>query len=340
MILSSVDEGLSRRTRRAHTQVSEFIKGSSMLRPLKTSTAPLELSPTSPISSKRRGKQRATAAELELPDVPATGAISASPPRKRRKTITISIPDNTAETVPPSRPTLDPSENVSAQNHNRTTRSSRRRSGAPVAALTTIQDLPPKSRKVILRVTEPESALDQLLQSSSEPIPHSLIGLSGKKGALVSKLEAHAKAVSALAEKRAEFRRKGWYLPLNRNGERRRGPPEEPERSADTWDATLRAVEAAYQPITPRLAVTKRICEAIAARTELNLYGQVKQGRPVRGAGKTRGSKKQKDDPETAWRKKLAKATLGLVVDHWKRVVLVSAVRTFLQVRAHAYDLF
>ena len=327
MILSSVDEGLSRRTRRAHSQVSEFIKGSSTPRPPKMSTSFSELSPTSQIPSKRKGKQRATAAELESPDVPS--AISASTPRKRRKTITISIPGASAETISPSQPTLHPSGNISAQYHDRTTRSSRRHSGPSVTALPTTQSLSPKPRKVILRVLEPESALDQLLQSLSEPLPPPRIGLNSETSALVSKFEARIKAVSALAEKRAEFRRKGWYLPLDHNEERRQGPPEEPERLVGTWDVILRAVEAAYQPVIPRLAVTKQICHGLEARTEPTLCEQVTPGRPTRGTPKTKGSKKQKDDPETAWRKKLAKATLGLVVDHWKRVVLVSIVCAF-----------
>ena len=293
------------------------------------STSFSELSPTSQIPSKRRGKQRATAAELESPDVPSTSAISASPPRKRRKTITISIPGASAETISPSQPTLNPSGNTSAQSHGRTTRSSRRLSGPSVTALPTTQSLPPKPRKVILRVLEPESALDQLLQSLSEPLPPPRTGLNSKTSALVSKFEARIKAVSALAEKRAEYRRKGWYLPLDHNEDRRRGPPEEPERLVGTWDVILKAVEAAYRPVTSHLAVTKQICKGIEARTELNLCGQVSPGKPTRGIPKTKGPKKQKDDPETAWRKKLAKATLGLVIDHWKRVVLVSVVCAF-----------
>jgi helicase SWR1 len=88
------------------------------------------------------------------------------------------------------------------------------------------------------------------------------------------------------------------------------------------------------------LAVTKHICDAIKARAELSLYGQVVQGRLVRGTAKAKGSKKQRDDPETAWRKKLAKETLELVVDQWKRVVLASVIIVFRTVRAHAFEFF
>jgi len=316
MILSSFDEGLSRRTRRAHNQFSEFIKGSSTSQP--------EPSPTSPISSKRRGKQKATAAESESFDAPTTSVTSAPAPRKRRKTLTISIPGASTETISPAQPTLDPSESISAQDHDRITRSSRTRAGPSTAGLPLTRDLPPRSRKVVLRVTEPEDALDQLLQRSSEPFPTSFIGLDGKMGASLFKLEERAKAAAALAETRTEFRRKGWYLPLDHNRERRRGPPDEPERSVDTWDTILKAIEAAYRPDALHLAVTGRICEAMKVRADPSPHGQATQGRPTRGTAKAKGSKKQRDDPETAWRKKLAKETADLVVDQWKRVVLVS----------------
>jgi hypothetical protein len=180
----------------------------------------------------------------------------------------------------------------------------------------------------MLRVTQPEDALEQLLQRSQEPFPSSFTstGLDHKKGVTISKLQAHAKAAALLAEKRAEFRRNGWYLPLDRNKERRRGPPEEPERRVDTWDFVLKAVETAYRPEPLYIAVTRKICEAVRARAELSLYGQITQSRLMRGTAKTKGSKKQKDDPETAWRKKLAKATAELVIDQWKRVVLASFI--------------
>ena len=146
---------------------------------------------------------------------------------------------------------------------------------------------------------------------------------------MLSKLEAHIKAAAALAEKRAEFRRNSWYLPLDRNRERRRGPPEEPKRSVDAWDVVLKAVEEAYRPDALHLAITRQISEGIKARAELSLYGQVSQGRLMRGTAKAKGSKKQGEDPETAWRKKLAKETVELVVDQWKRVVLVSVTCAF-----------
>ena len=329
MILSSVDEGLSRRTRRAHNQFSEFIKSPTTSQPRHTSAASPEPPPTSPISSKRRGKQKATAAESESLDTPTTNVISTPAPRKRRKTFTISIPGTSTETISPTQPTLDPSKSVSAQGHNRITRSSRSRAGPPTTGLIAVHDLPPRSRKVVLRVTEPEDALDQLLQRRSEPLPTSFIGLDGKMGASLSKLEARAKAAAALAEKRAEFRRKGWYLPLDRNGERRGEPPEEPERPVDTWDIILKAIEAAYRPDTLRFAVTKQICEAMKARADPSPHGQATQGKLTRGTAKPKGSKKQRDDPETAWRKKLAKETADLVADQWKRVVLVSIACAF-----------
>jgi hypothetical protein len=330
MILSSVDEGLSRRTRRAHNQFSEFIKGPSTSQPQHTSTAFPEPPPTSPISSKRRGKQKATAAELESLDTPTTGVISTPSPRKKRRTITISIPGTSTETISPAHPNLNPSKRIPAQDHDRITRSSRSRAGPSAAGLPATHDLPPRSRKVILRVTEPEDALDQLLQRTSEPFPTSSIGPGGKLDDSLSKLEARVKAAAALAEKRAEFRRNGWYLPLDRNGERRRGPPEEPERPANAWDAILKAIEAAYRPDTPYLAVTRQICEAMKVRADPSLYGQATQGRLTRGMAKAKGSKKQRDDPETAWRKRLAKETVDLVVDQWKRVVLVSVTCALL----------
>jgi len=329
MILSSADEGLSRRTRRAHNKFSEFIKGSSASQPQHASAAFSEPPPTSTMSSKRREKQKATAVELEPSDVPTTSAISAPAPRKRRKTIANSVPDGLTGTVASTQPTLDLSESISAQSRDRITRSSRRRAGPSTAALPATPDLPPKSRKIILRVTQPESALDQLFQKSSEPLPSSSVSLDGKSDVLLSKLEARAKATAALAEKRADFRRKGWYLPLDRNGERRRGLPKEPERLVDTWDVILKVIEAAYRPEPLYLAVTKRICEAMKTRAEPSPYGQVTQGRLVRGVVKVKASKKQKDDPETARRKKLAKVTAELVVDQWKRVVLVSVTCIF-----------
>jgi hypothetical protein len=305
MILSSTDDGLSRRTRRAHNQFSEFIKGPSTSQPQRTSTVLLEPPPaptiSNKVSNKKRGKQKATAAELEPSDALTISTASAPAPRKRRKTITNSATNTLTETISSTQPILDPSESTTVQSRRQTTRSSRRHAGS-----TTIVPTPPgppsKPRKVILRVTQPEDALDRLLQDSSEPL---------------------------LVEKRAEFRRNGWYLPLDRNGERRREPPEEPGRSVGTWDVILKGVEAAYRPAPLYLAVTGKICEAIKARAELSIHGQVTQGRLVRGTAKGKGPKKQRDDPETVWRKKLAKVTLELVVDQWKRVVLVSVVRIF-----------
>ena len=323
MILSSVDEGLSRRTRRAHNQFSEFIKSAGTPQPRRTFGVFPEPPPTPTMSSKRRGKQKATAAELEFADLPTTSAVSAPAPRKRRKTITNTIPNAPTDTIPSFQPTLDPSKSISAQDHDRTVRSSRRRAGSPITTLPTAPELPSRSRKVILRVTKSESMLDRILQNSSEPLP-SFVGLDEKVSASLSKLEDHVKAATALAEKRAEFRRKDWYLPLDRNGERRREPPEEPERLVDTWDVILKAVTAVYRPEPQYLAVTKQICTVIKARIEQSIYGPVAQGRLVRGTVKGKGSKRQRDDPETAWRKKLAKETVELVVDQWKRVVLAS----------------
>ena len=329
MILSSAEEGLSRRTRRAHNQFSDFIKGSSASQPQHTSSALSEPPPTSTTSSKRRGKQKATTVELEPADVPTTSAISAPAPRKRRKTIMSSVPDGPTGTVSATQPTPDISESISTRGRDRITRSSRRRAGPSTAILPATPDLPPRSRKVVLRVTEPESTLDQLLQKSSEPLPTSSIGLDGKLDVLLSKLEARAKAAATLAEKRADFRRKGWYLPLDHNKQRRREPPEEPERPVDTWDVILKVIQAAYRPEPLYLAVTKRICEAVKARTDPSPHGQAAQGRLVRWVAKNKASKKQKDDPETTRRKKLAKVTAELVVDQWKRVVLVGVVYIF-----------
>jgi len=329
MILSSVDEGLSRRTRRAHNRFSEFIKGSSTSQPQHTSGTFPESPPTSPISSKRRGKQKATAAEPEPLDAPTTSVISVPAPRKKRKTFTISIPGGSTETISPAQPIPDPPEGISAQDHDRVTRSSRSRAGPSTTSLPIAPGLPPRSRKVILRVLEPEDALDQLLQRTSEPFPTPSIRLDGEMSASLAKLEARAKAAAALAEQRAEFRRNNRYLPLDHNGERKRGPPEEPERPTGTWDIILKAIEETYRPGALHLTVTRQICEAMKARADPSLYGQATQGRLTRGTAKPKGSKKQRDDPETAWRKKLAKETADLVVDQWKRVVLVSVACTF-----------
>jgi len=157
------------------------------------------------------------------------------------------------------------------------------------------------------------------------PCPPSFpVTLDDKVDASISKLRARVKAVTALAEKRSELLRNGRYLPLDRNGKRRLEPPDEPERRVDTWDVILKAVEVAYRSEPLHLPVTRPICEAISARAEQSTHGQVTQGQLVRGTGKAKGSKRQKDDPETARRKKLAKATVQLVIDQWKRVVLVS----------------
>lgn len=328
MMLSPVDEGLSRRTRRAHDRFSEFIKGPTTSQPQHTSTAFPEPQPTSTMSGKKRGKQKATAPELESPDIPTTSAIPAPAPRKRRKTITNSVPDIPTGTVSSARPTLDPSESISTQSHDRNSRLSRRRAGPSTTTLPATLDLPPKSRKVILRVTEPESALDQLLQQLSKPLPSPSTALGKKANALFSKLGERSKKVAVLAKKRAELRQNGWYLPLDRNRERRREPPEEPERPAGTWDAILKAIEVAYRSEPLYLGVTRQICEVIRARTELSIYGPVTQGRLVRGPAKTKGSRKQRDDPEIARRKKLAKETLDMIIDQWKRIVLASISRT------------
>lgn len=326
MILSCVGEGPPRRTRRAHNQLSEFIKGSGSSQPQRTDAVLPEPPSTPVISSKKRGKQKAAAAEVESPDLPSTGTVPAHTPLKRRKTITNPVPSTPAETISSTQPTLDPSESISAQSHNRNTRSSLRRAGPSTVALPTTSDPPPRPRRVILRVTQPESILDQFLRKSLEPFLSSFISLNGKKDVPLSKLEDRATKAAVLAEKRAEFRRKGWYLPLDRNGERKRGPPEEPVRVVKTWDVLLKAVEVAYRPDPLYLAVTKQICEGMRAKAELSLYGRVTQGRLVRGTTKTKGSKRQRDDPETAGRKKLAKETLELVVDQWKRIVLASIV--------------
>jgi len=336
MILSSAGEGLSRRTRRAHNQFSEFIKGPNASQPQYTSTVSFEQLPMSTISDKKRGKQKATAAELESSDhVSTTNAVSVPAPRKMRKAITDSVSDASTEAIS-VQPTLDPPESISTRSHHhRNTWSYRRRPGPFTPTLPATAGPPPKSRKVILRVKRPESVLDRFLRKSLEPFLSSFISLDGKTDVSLPKLEAQAKAMAVLAEKRAEFRRNGWYLPLDRDGERRRGQPEEPERSVDTWDVILKAVEVAYRPDPLHLAVTKHICGGIRARVVLSLYGQVTQGRPVRGTAKAKGTKKPRDDPETAWRKKLAKVTVELVVEQWKRVVLVSASYTFRIAQAH-----
>ena len=340
MIISSANEGLSRRTRRAHNQFSEFIKGSSASQVQRTH-ADFSGSPsTSKASNKKRGKQGTAAAELETFDAPAANAIATPVPRKRRKAATNPVPQDTTKTIPSAEPTLDPSESISAQSHDRTTRSSRRLLGPSTAPLPAAPDLPPKPRKVILRVTQPESALDQLLKRSQEPLPPLPTGLNHKKVAVISELRAHAEAAAVLAGKRAELQRGGWYLPLDRNGERRRGPPEEPERRGDTWDVILKAVEAVYRPEPLHIAVTRRVCEAVRARTELSLCGQVAQSRLMRGTIKAKGPKKQKDDPETARLKELAKATVDLVINQWKRVVLASVIRGFWVARVHSCEFF
>ena len=336
MILSSTGEGPSRRTRRAHSQFSQFIKGPSASQPQHASAVSLGLPPTPTAPGKGGGKQKATAAEPETSDLLATGAVSAPVPRKRRKAVTNPIPETSTEMSPPVKPTPDPSESISAQSHHRTTRSSRRRAGPSTTTLPTTPDPHSRSRKVILRVTQPENALDRFLEQSSEPFLPPTVGLDGKTNASLLELEAHAKAASILAEKRAEFRRKGWYLPLDRNGERKRGPPEEPERFVNTWDIILEAVGMAYRPNPSHLAVTKQICEAVKARAEVSLCGKVTQGRLVRGTAKAKGSKKQRDSPETALRKKLARETVDVVVDQWKRVVLVGVMRVFWVAWAHA----
>ena len=325
MILSSAEEGLSRRTRRAHNQFSEFIKGPSTSQLQISRVASPEPPPAPKMSGKKRGKQKAPAAELEPLDAPIT---SVHPPttRKRRKTIMNSIPNDIAETGPSAKPAFGSPKSVPAQSHDRTARPSRRRTGLSKTTPLTAPDLPPRPRRVVLRVTEPEDALDQLLQKSSEPIPSLSVKLDSETEASISKFQAHAKAAAALAEKRADFRRRNWYLPLDRNGERRRGPPDEPQQQVGAWDVILKAVEVAYRPEPLHLAVTKRICEAIRARAEPCLYQHVTQGRPARGVAKPKGSKKQRDDPETVQRKKLAKVTVDLVIDQWKRVVLVSVV--------------
>jgi len=337
MILSSAGEDLSRRTRRAHNQFSEFIKGPNPSQPQQTSAVSLEPLPTPTISDKKRGKQKATAAELESCDLSTTSAVPA--PRKRRKAIADSVSDTPTETIS-VQPTLDPPETISTRSHHRNTWSYRRRAGPFTPAVPATAGPPPTSRKVILRVKRPESVLDRFLRKPLEPFLSSFTSLDGKTDVSLSKLEAQAKATAILAEKRAEFRRNDWYLPLDRNRERRRGPPEEPERLVDTWDVITRAVEVAYRPDPPHLAVTKHICEGLRARTELSLYGQVIHGRPVRGTAKAKGSKKPRDDPETVWRKKLAKVTAELVVEQWKRVVLVSVLFIFWVARAHIYGFF
>ena len=334
MILSSAGEALSRRTRRAHNQFSEFIKGPGASQAQHTSAVSFEPLPTSTISDKKRGKQKATAAELESSDLPTTSVVSVHTPRKRRKAIADSVSDIPTETTPVQL-TPDHPESISTRSHHRNTWSYRRRGGSSTTTPPVTTGPPPKSRKVILRVTRPESVLDRFLRKSLEPFLSSFISLDGKTDVSLSKLEAQAKATAVLAEKRAKFSRNGWYLPLDRNGERKRGPPEEPERWVNTWDAILKAVEVAYRPDPPHLAVTKHICEGIRARTESSLYGQVAQGRPVRGPAKAKGSKKPRDDPETAWRKQLAKVTVELVVEQWKRVVLVSVLCIFWIARTH-----
>lgn len=137
------------------------------------------------------------------------------------------------------------------------------------------------------------------------------------------------KAAALLAEKRAELCRTNCYLPLDRNSQRRRGPPDEPGRAVYTWDVILKAIETAYRPEPSYIAVTRRICDAVKARFEPSPCGQVTQSRLMRGTAKTKGLKKQKDDPEIIMLKKLAKATVELVIDQWKRVVLVSDIRVF-----------
>jgi hypothetical protein len=337
MLLSSANEGLSRRTRRAQNQRFEFIKGSSTSQLQPTHVAFPESPPISEVSSKKRGKQKTAAAELESVDASTTNTIPPPAPRKRRKTATDSAPDDTTETVPSVQPALDPSESISAQNHGRTTRSSRRKLGPSTTALPAASDLLPKPRRVTLLVTHPENAVEQLLQRSQDPLPSPL---DVHPDPAASELRARAKTASVMAEKRAELRQSSCYLPLDRNKERRRGPPDEPERHVDTWDVILKAIEIAYRPEPRYIAVTRDICEAVRTRTELSLYGQATQSRLMRGTAKTKGSKKQRDDPDTTRRKKLAKATVELVIDHWKRVVLASVIRVFWVVLIHSRDFF
>lgn len=340
MIISSTDEGPSRRTRRAHNKFSEFMQGPSTSQLQRTRAASSESPLISKAPSKKRGKQQTTTAELDTLDAPVTRATSPPAPRKRRKTAASFAPDDTAETIAPAKFTLDHPESISAQSHGRTTRSSRRRHGSSTTTLPATLHLPPKPRKVILRVTQPENALDQLLQRSQEPLSYSLTSLGGKykSDPAISRLQAHALEAAALTEKRAELRRSGRYLPLDRNGERKRGPPEEPERRVGTWDVILKAIEAAYRPEPLHIAVTRHICEAVRAKAELSLYGQTTQSRLMRGTAKTKGSKKQRDDPETTMQKKLAKAIAELVIDQWKRVVLASVIRIFWVARVHSCE--
>lgn len=253
---------------------------------------------------------------------------------------TNSAPDDITETIPSAQPAADPSTSISAQSHDRTTRSSRRHPGPPTTVLPATLDLPPKSRKVILRVTQPENVLDKVLQSSQETLPSSFISSNHRNNVTISKLQAHAKAAAVLAEKRTELCRKGWYIPLDRDGERTRGPPEEPERRGDTWDVILKAIELAYRPEPLYIAITRQVCEAVRARAKLGLYDQVAQGRLMRGTAKTKGSKKQRDDPETSRRKELAKVTAELVVEQWKRVVLASVICIFTLVLADLCEIF
>ena len=330
MTLSSAGEGLSRRTRRAHNQFSEFIKGSSTSRLQGVHAPPLESPSTAKVSSKKREKQKAITVELESPNAPVVvNAITPPASRKRRKTVTSSTPETPSETIPPAQPTFVPSKTIPAQSHDRSARSSRRRAEPPPPVLPATIVLPPKTRRVVLRVTTPEGALEQLLKRSSEPLPPSFKSLDDKTGASISDLQARVTAASALAEKKAMFSRNGWYLPLDRYGERERGPPKEPERHVGTWDVILKAIEVAYPSERLYLTVTRQICGALRVREELNLCGKVTQGRPVRGAAKTKGLKKQIDDPETARRKRLAKATVELVIDQWKRVVMAGVAHCF-----------
>ena len=319
--MSSANEGLSRRTRRAHTQRFEFIKGSSTPQLHHTRAALPESTPTSKVPDKKRGKQKTTAAKLESLDASATCAVPSPAPRKRRKAVTDSVPRNIAETIPSAQPILDPSESLSTQSLGRTTRSSRRRVGSSTTDPPATPQLPSGPRRIILKVMQPENAVEQLLQRSQQLLPPEL---EDNKNPALSEVRARMKVAAVLAEKRAELCRNNSYLPLDRNKERRRGPPDEPGRPVDTWDVILKAVEATYRPEPSHIAVTRRICDAVKARAELCPDEQVMQSRPMRGTAKTKVSKKQTDDPETSRCKKLAKVTVELVIHQWKRVVLVS----------------
>lgn len=339
----TTDAGPSRTTRRAQNEISQSIKGSGASIPkpkarkslnndargLPTetknkgkgqqsglSTYASGKEPSTSISVNRKGKGKALPAEDTLQDEinEKRVLLDASPipiPRKKRKTVHTPSEDEMKSSQ------LPPPENLSSGLRGGRTRLSQRTAEVPEPQ--PIEGPKPFLRKIKLIVRKPPPAFSHPQQKPPPPsfngsIPDflsSYISLHRGKDVDIPTLEALAKRNAAIYSKRDRLRKEGRLFIGFDPGSSTKGGEEGPSRKDDVWDSIVGAVASRdrVQDIQQRQLVIGQIV------TGLKAYW---------------GVQALKEDKIRALEEKrlrgLAKETIKLVVNEWKRAVLVSGV--------------